>query len=339
MKKIVGIIAAVAMATSVFAADVAARVKVGNKLFNSADKTVLTTPASDGWDVNNTFFKFSTSSDNAGASMFVSKGADAQIYNLAVWFKPIDSLKITVGSNSIESIVNGTFAWWAKSARIEDKDGVRFEFTSDALTINFLSFANPLLSLDAEGYAKLGNFWLDGRYNLGDAGNIQLFVTKGADINAYGVGGWESAGLAIGVAYNNMPWQQTGYYADVLINLADAKEFEGVASQIGGQYCADGLALRLTNMIGFGTHYGAKDGDKYYFDYGFVAKASYAIDAYTPYLQVMGHEIMSKKCGLELGMDTSFGACAFNIAFSTTLDFNEGSKFTFEIPMHFDVQF
>ena len=338
MKKIVGIIGAAAvLASSIFAADVAARVKLGDDLFNS-DKKVLTAPASTGWDVNNTFFKLSVNTDNAGASMNVTN-EDANIKNLAVWFKPIDSLKITVGNNSIESFVNGTFAWWAKSARVEDKAGFRFEFNADALTLNFLSFGDALLNLNNKGYDIVGNFWVDGRYNLGDAGSIQVFVTKGADINAYGVGGWEQAGLAFGAAYNHMGWQQTGFYADAFINLANAKEFEGVGSQIGGQYCADGLALRLTNMIAFGTHYGAKDGDSYFFDYGFVAKASYAIDAYTPYIQVMGHEIMNKKCGLEIGLDTSFGACAFNINFQTTLDFNEGSKFSFKVPMSFDVQF
>jgi hypothetical protein len=337
MKKIVGIIAALAMAGAVFAADVAARVKLGTDFINS-DKKVLTAPASTGWDVNNTFFKFSTNAEGAGASLEVTREA-GEIEHLAVWFRPLDNLKITVGNNGIESIANGTFAWWHKSARFENKAGVRFEVSMDDLSFNFLSLGGALFDFNADGYAKVGDFWFDVRYNLGDAGNTQFFVTKGADINAYGVGGWEQAGLAIGAAYTHMPWQQTGFYADVLVNLANAKEFEGVASQIGGQFVSGDLALRLTNMIGFGTHYGAKDGDKYFFDYGFVAKASYAIDSVTPYVQILGNEIMGKKCGLEIGLDKSFGIVAFNTSFQTTLDFNEGSSFTWKIPMSFDVQF
>ena len=341
MKKIVGIIGAAAvLASSIFAADVAGQLKLGAKLYDSESKSILTTPASSGWDDNNTYFKLSATTDIAGAEMHFS-AEDATYYNYSLWFKPIDALKVTAGNVSVSSIAKGTFAWWATTAKFESSfgegkkcDGFKFDITVDNLSFTFLSAKTALLNFSNEGYAVLGDFWLDGKFGLGDYGTIQVAATKGATINAYGVGGWETAGLAFLVAYDHMPWQQTGFYADVLVNLADAKAFEGVSSQIGGQYVADGLAIRLTNMIAFGQHYG--DGENH-FDYGFVAKASYAIDAFTPYIQLLGNEIMDKKCGLEVGCDTNVGACAINVAFTTTLNFNEGSTFSFAIPVYLSV--
>jgi len=201
-------------------------------------------------------------------------------------------------------------------------------------TFTFLTAKSPLLDFSKEGYAMVGNFWLEGNFNLGDIGTIQAVVTKGADINAYGVGAWEQAGLAFMVAYNKMPWQQTGFYADVLVNLKDAKEFEGVSSQIGGQYVSDGLALRLTNMISYGEHYG---NGKDQFDYGFVAQASYSIDAFQPYLKVMGHEIMNKKIEIDAGTLWNIGSCQVEAYVSVPVTFGDSSTVGFSIPVSFKV--
>ena len=340
MKKIVAGLAALAMAASVFAVDVTAQLKMESDIFDSTSKSVLTTPVSTGWDGNNTYLKFSASGDKSGAqfSLNGADGEDIDFLNYSLWFKPVDALKITIGNAPVgASIAQGTFAWWAVSARLnndEDAYGVRFDLTFDALSFAFYSAKSALLNFSNSGYAVLGDFWFEGKYNLGDAGTIQGFVTKGANINAYGVGGWETTGLAFGVAYNNMPWQQTGYYADVVANLDSNFKFEGVASQIGGQYCTNGLALRLTNMIAYGSHYGSADK---YFDYGFAFKASYAIDAWTPWIQLVGNEILDKKLGLSAGVDTKVGSVDISIAFESALDFNSGSTFSFKLPVYFTV--
>ncbi len=340
MKKIVGILTAAALATSVFAVDVAAQLKMGTTLFDKDTKAILTSPESSGWDDNNTFFKLSASTEKAGAEMHFS-AKDVTFYNYSLWFKPVDALKVTVGNVNVLSAARGTFAWWATTAKFESDfgagktaNGILFDIAAGANSFKFLTVNNALLDFSKEGYAMVGDFWLEGNFNLGDIGSIQAVVTKGAAINAYGVGGWENAGLAFMVAYNHMPWQQTGFYADVLVNLADAKEFEGVSSQIGGQYVANGLALRLTNMIAFGQHYGDKTN---HFDYGFVAQASYAIDAFTPYLKVMGHEILNNKVEIDVGTTWAIGACEVEAYVALPISFGATSSVGFKVPVTFKV--
>ena len=343
MKKIVAGLAALAMAASVFAADVTGQLKLGTKIFDSTTKTVLDTPASSGWDNNNTFFKISAAGDKSGAEFRLTNpevfatGLNAPFYGLSLWIKPIDALKITIGDTAVNSNAFGTFAWWAKAIKFEsditksEVTAIRCDLTLDNLSLIFLSANTPLLDFSKSGYAVLGDFWLEGSYNLGNAGTIQAIITKGADLNAYGIGGWgKTAGLAFAASYNKMPWQQTGFYADAIINLTTAFKFDEVTSQFGGQYCANGLALRLTNVLSYGDKYGTKK-----FDYGFAAQASYAIDAWTPYLKLVGNEIMDKKLTVDLGVTTTVGSCEIEAYIDLPLDFNKGSTFSVNIPLTF----
>ncbi len=91
-------VAAVAMATSMFAADVAAQLFMGVNLFDSAKKVVLDDPTIT-YDINDTYYKFSVSGDKAGAA-FVLAGTnedkdngvkysdEAKFQNVALWFAP-----------------------------------------------------------------------------------------------------------------------------------------------------------------------------------------------------------------------------------------------------------
>lgn len=337
--------AVAAMATSMFAADVTAQVKLSTKLFD--DKKVLTTPESAGWDDNNTYMKMSVASDNVGAEIHLSK-EDVSLYGLSLWFKPVDTVKVTVGNNTAGTITKGTFAWWAQSAKIENQMGIKAEVNVGSLGLEFLVADNKstdekeaFLNFNKSGYDMLSPFWLAGKYSLGSAGTIQAFVTKGAEINAYGVGGWKNSmndcALAFGVAYDHMPWQQTGFYGDVLVNFAkdgNGLKFDEVAGQIGGQYCANGLAVRLVGLYAYGNKYGTTK-----FDAGFVAKASYAIDAYTPYLQLLGNGIMDKSLTAEIGVDFNVGSCAINAAVNIPMSFDKMGETKVTVPVSFTVAF
>ena len=197
------------------------------------------------------------------------------------------------------------------------------------------------LDFNKSGYDMLSPFWLAGKYSLGSAGTIQAFVTKGAEINAYGVGGWKNSmndcALAFGAAYDHMPWQQTGFYGDVLVNFAkdgNGLKFDEVGGQIGGQYCANGLAVRLVGLYAYGNKYGTTK-----FDAGFVAKASYAIDAFTPFLQLFGNGIMDKSLTAEIGVDFNVGSCAINAAVNIPMSFDKMGETKVTVPVSFGVAF
>ena len=333
MKKIVSILAVAALATSVFAADVAAQFKVGTNLY--ANKAVLTSPASSGWDDNNTFFKLTGNLDAAGAEIHVSD-VDATLYGISLWFSPIENLKVTVGNNTVGTIEKGTFAWWAQSVKLENVNGIKVNYNIGDLGLEFLSANNALLDFNNSGYDVVGDFWLAATYGLGDAGTIQAFVSKGATINAYGVGGWGTeCGLVVGAAYDHMPWQQTGFYGDVFVNFKNDFSFQEVAGQFGGQYAADGLALRLTNMVAFGEKYGTPNT----FSYGFAAKAEYALGDYTPYLQLLGNDIMDSKLQAVLGCVTNMGGCEVEAMVQCDMNFSDMSATTVSVPVTFKVAF
>ena len=81
MKKIVMGIAAVAMAASMFAADVSGRVKMNTKVFATDTKTVISRPASMGWNEDNTFLKFAASTENSGAELWL-QSEDAKFLSI-----------------------------------------------------------------------------------------------------------------------------------------------------------------------------------------------------------------------------------------------------------------
>ena len=333
MKKIVTLMTVAAIATSLFAADVSAQLKLGTNLWSN--KAVLTTPASSGWDTNNTYYKLSVNGDKSGAEYCIWD-EDAKFHGLSLWFKPVDSLKVTVGNNTSASMTKGTFAWWANTAKLENVMGIKLNADVAGVALEFLSANNALLDTSKSGYDMVGNFWAGATYGMGDAGTIQVYATKGADINAYGVGGWMKVdGLGIGLAYDHMPWQQTGFYADVIGCFNPDFSFKEVAGQVGGQYSANGLAARLTVPVAYGHKYGAADAT---FSYGAVAQVSYAIEAYTPYLKVMAHEIMDKKLEADLGVTTSIGACELETWVQINMNF-AASTTTVAVPVTFKVSF
>ena len=119
MKKIVGILAAAAIATSVFAADVSASTKIGGKVFGYAnehpgkvdDEDViipstfsLFKEGNDSHDYAQPNMTFSVSEDNVGATVkLTTDGANhgVSITTQTIWFKPVDAFKVTVGNYDV----------------------------------------------------------------------------------------------------------------------------------------------------------------------------------------------------------------------------------------------
>lgn len=337
MKKIVMGIAAVAMAASMFAADVSAKLKLGTSLWES--NKVLTTPTSTGWDVNNTFFKLAASGDNSGVE-FCLFDEDAKFHGLSMWFKPTDSLKITVGNMTVGTITKGTFAYWAQSVKQENEMGVKLDASFGDFSLEVASLHKGLLDTKAKGLDMIGNFWIGGTYAMGNAGTIQGFITKGALLNAYGVGGWKNDSTntedyyTMGLAYDHQPWEQTGFFADAYVNFTGSKfEFDQFGTQIGGQFVNDGLALRMVNIVTYGNRYGTPKT----LDYGCAAQASYAIDAWTPYVKVIYSGIKAKKVEIETGVDTTVGGVAINANVDVVAE--NGKDVAVKVPVSFTYAF
>jgi len=171
MKKIVGILAAAAVfATSVFAADISAKVELDGKLFNydGATKTVsalnVDKPADQHW---NAVFSASVSGDNAGASFVVMSGntisggtqvitgdiADPSTLgaqglfgwnngkilagkNWQIWMSPVDGLKFTIGANAAN--LNQEQITWSGTTLKTEADGFGVSYSVAGLSFDLL---------------------------------------------------------------------------------------------------------------------------------------------------------------------------------------------------------
>ena len=160
MKKIVGLLTAAAvLATSVFAADVAAKVRVGGNIFKYTTGGDIEKGKLKGAPVNKDgdeagafsifnadtishtydapFATLSTSTDEAGATVkFVGDENGVKVGDVQVWFKPIDVLKIQAGSHDI-AMNKETIDWTEHhSKQAYGTYGYSLGFAQDAISAN-----------------------------------------------------------------------------------------------------------------------------------------------------------------------------------------------------------
>ena len=332
MKKIVAGLAALAMAASVFAVDVASMIQIDGDLMNYGSKTFkfLMAKEYDPSGDSDYLWKLSASGDKSGAEIW-SWNLDASVSSKKVWFKPADWLKVTVGNVGGQSVANPQFGWWAQTAN-NYAYGYQAELTFGAFSSKIAlepGAAKYFFDSSATGFAKIGGFWIDAIYDIGGmAGKVQFVATRDGTIGAHGFSNWATSPLAIGLAWTDMGYNQTGAYADVFVSFkgTDKLSFQGVDSQIGGQWLSNGIALRLTNLIQY------RDA----FKYGFEFKGSYALDSgWTPYVQIDGYSIMDKKMEVDLGISGSVGSCTVAAWLALPFTFDSSYSFSFSVPLQF----
>jgi hypothetical protein len=181
MKKIVGILAAAAIATSVFAADVSAATKIGGKLFHyDADKTIgLLTENNDSHDYAQPNITFSVSDEKAGATVKLTTDGgtkEVKMTTQTIWFKPVDMLKITAGTFDIA--LNKETIDYTES--VTGLGGNGFLATVDVsgftLDVGFEANGKDWLSKkDGADDPTINKFFIKGAYSA-DFGNIGAYV-------------------------------------------------------------------------------------------------------------------------------------------------------------------
>jgi len=213
MKKIVGILAAAALiATSVFAADVSAQVRIAGDIFAYDGTTIKTdkdgkktaagsfkmlraaTQSQPYWTP---YITLSTSTDEAGASVLFTTGGDGTtdigIERSNVWFKPLDFLTIKAGFQEY-NMNQETIDWTTISANHADSFGYGILYAQDAIAVNaFLGTGNNgwLFQDAVAGYgttedpavAQVKDIYVNGSYEA-DFGKISAmfeFQGKGGE--------------------------------------------------------------------------------------------------------------------------------------------------------------
>lgn len=341
MKKIVTILAAAMLATSVFAADVAAQVKITGNVFNydGTDFKLFQANEYSPSDDSNIMWKMSVAGDKAGADIW-AWSKDGNTTAQYVWFKPVDSLKLTVGNINIERLFRPQFGWWAATTKFDMGDtglyGYGIDYKNGALKLQFAmapGAGNYFFDFSKEGYAAIGNFWFLAQYAF-DFATFELYATKGGRVQPHGFfeGSWTGEDLAIGLSGGTWNYMQNCYFADFAVafaKTADAFDFKKLVGTVYGQYFINGIGLQLINVVEY-------EAEK--FVYGFEFRGTYALDGFTPFIQIDGYNVMAEayKVEVQLGTSLNVGACKIDTWLSVPI---QSGDFTISMPIKFDIAF
>ena len=349
MKKIVGILAAAAvLATSVFAAEVSAGVRLAGSLFNY-----------DGTDVSalkltheNQFYHapiaFSISDDKAGGTLKLTdkargngdddiddqlakkaepaKASQALVTSSAwqIWFKPVDALKLTFGCYK-NTLNQESIGWYRSDSGIGDDGGAQGSYVAtiapvDGVSVDLLfgnTFGSPWFNGADNSVAEFGLMF---KYSA-DFGTIgALFDAKDTfkDLKF----GASFAGSADAISY----WINVlGYYKE---------EFTKVRAELFGAYSQDALSLKL--FVPFNFNVGAT-GANAQIDLGAVFRLDYAMDSITVYLEAADNDFLADDFSMSIkpGIKANVGCCAIDLG----VNIGASSKVTIDVPLELKVTF
>ena len=365
MKKIVGILAVAAvLATSVFAADVSAKVKLDGKLVQydgvkekdgfSAIMSQHNTDES--W---NPVISMSVSGDNYGASVGIYVGkwdygtvkVDGKEYPLNwqgwnhgyglgarewnIWFKPIDVLKIQVGrineSANQESIDYDTRLW-----NYDTDWGYKLDF-------NFSGF-----EFNVGFHQGQGEFWFSQDPN-GDANikGLSVFAGYSADfgrIIAFADFKDTFRNITAGLGYSNN-FGDIRIFADAALLYAGVKGggegAVGAGVDFDFKWAKDALYFEAyARFVEANFKMLGKEGDAGYLY--FKTKFSYKLDPCTLFVYFKDENFMAKKFAatIKAGAEGSVGAASWKVY--AQIDTGKGDnadKINFAIPVEFAVAF
>ena len=366
MKKIVGIIAALAMATAVFAADVSAKVVLEGNLFKyNADKSMsamdIDKPAAQHW---NGVFSLSVNNDNAGASFAVMSGEnvseqmahnfgwwnDGKVLaakNWQIWMVPTDGLKLIFGNNAFK--MNEEHIRWSKSDSGADGDGYSLNFSNDGLSIDFAilpGLGTAWMSKADGGDAVIGKTAFKLGYSA-DFGSIgALFV---ADASADKDGKMKSFNnLKFGAGYSNN-FDGIQFFTNILGYMNN--DFQKLRAEFYAAGNADAFGWSVFPVV---EYYAAEGANPHKNDKGkndgpvevfLIAKGTYALDGCQAYFEFADLQGLlhfgkdanawdgSNKANFKLGATGNVGGAGWDVAAQIII----GEKVDFSIPVSFNL--
>ena len=344
MKKIVGIIAALAMAGAVFAVDFSAGFQLKADLFHY-DGATEGVSAMKLWNENTKDdkpFIFSLNSDRVGATFKFYDGAKGKLgsaleshaYN--IWFKPFDAVKIDLGSQDI-ALNKEHVTWWkgniigGKMTSFFDTSwgsgigdwGYKATFNSDGFTV-----AAALLSADNTAWMSKAK---DGDVAIGETVLYAGYAADFGNVNFVLDAKNTFKNLKIAAGYN-------GSFGDVSI-FTDVMFWKWEDKQ--NILSVDFDARTSIDSIGLEAYFnwGAplKDMSSDNMRLACYAKASYGIAGGSLFLKFEDDNLMAKKFAADFtfGYDGNLGAMSYEVAAAI----NVANKTSFSIPCYFRIGF
>ena len=379
MKKIVGIIAVAAMiASTVFAADVSAATKLQGTVFSydNAKTFGLFAQANDSHDYANPNISFSISDDKAGATIKLTTDGkeDTEVIRQTtqtIWFKPLDALKISVGS--FDQALNKEQIKWTESAANLGGNGLLLSVNVEGFGLDFgleecdgdpVSYkqgpaAYWFLKKDGVDDASIKPFFIKASY-AADFGNIAGFVDfnhlsrsrpyAGHDyLFNYGLDAAKGqtytpktgavTDIFFGAGYSgsfsgiNMFVNALGYMAD---------KFEWVRPEIYVAGSADAFSYKLfaAPTLFMDSDWLDRTGRKNA-DLQILAYVQYALDAATVYFRFDDVNVLAENFTSEIrfGAQGSVGAMGYNAWLQINTGTGDGSKVDIALPFELTMSF
>lgn len=328
MKKIVGILAAAAMAGSLFAVDMSAALKFNGSIFNSADKTVMSLEQPKAQKGHGqTGIDLTVSADKAGATLILgngySGGNSVNYEGFKMWVQPADFLKINLGE--LDYCLNKESIDYAGCINGAGSQGFAFDITPvDGLTIN--AVLNP-------GYAA----WMTD----GNVGNTAVYAKYATGAGTFGAAWIMKAGY---VDDDDNPATPKVYVKEGnTVSASYSNNFSGVDMFADFAYGIDAEAINADLFVK-----GNADAFGYavYVDFGYVAdtaslgakgKFTYNMGSCTPYVYVKCANVMADSFAMTLkpGVNFNIGAAGVEIA----ADVSIGSTTSVNVPFGISLNF
>ena len=363
MKKIVGILAAAAVATSVFAADVSAATKIKGTLFSyDAAKTLaLFTEVNDSHDYANPNITFSISDDKAGATIkLTTDGKDEAVKQTTqtIWFKPVDALKITVGNYDVA--LNKEQIDWTESVTDLGGNGYLLSVNVEGFGLDFgLSQADGesafWLSKADGADPKISSFFVKAGYSA-DFGNIGAYVEFNRNASGrrkyafhddlFGTnpdhgGTWFATkdgaikDIHFGAGYSNN-FNGINMFVNVAGFMADKFEWIRPELYAAGSVEDFGYAAFVAPVIFTNSDYDIDPACE------LTVKLTYKIDSITPYVYFNDKDLLADDfvSTIKIGATGSVGAMGYNVW--AQIDTGAGDtkdKVAFSVPVEFTVSF
>ncbi len=339
MKKIVMGIAALACAASMFAVDISSTMKMNATIAGKAGDDVEFFKVNSQDQKDDDALIFSANTEKSGANFQFWYNYDAtdnanaiNFRKVSLWFKPLDTLKVTIGDVKLEPAYKEHIFWWhgvygeqpgtwgAFGGEYIAGAGVKAEFNPIAnlgLTFAFMPGINkPWLATTKD--FKVENFGITAKYS-----NVADMPLSIAGAFAYCNEGKKIIG--IGADYGN-EWG-AGFYGFLNVNINLNKDgLYAISFDNSEKFVMDALTLQAHLPVSI-----FKAGDDMKLGMHATVKATYAMDGFSPYI-LISNEPDGDNAGSWIFDDTF----AFSMTFKPGVTFNVGTC-GFDVAARIDV--
>jgi len=332
MKKIVGILAAAAIAASVFAADVSAGVRLEGSLFNYAGGNVSALTLKHNNQYYHAPIAFSISGEKAGGTLKLTdldanngdKTAPVVSSAWQIWIKPIDVLKLTVGC--YKNVLNQeTIGWYRSASSIGNDDGTLGSWVVGLTPVDGLS-------IDLLFAKKFGEAW----FANNAVGELGLIFKYSADFGTIGVlfdANDNFKSLKFGASFAGSA-DSFSYFINAL-GFYGNSAFEKVRVELFGAFSQDALSVKL--FVPADIKLGNTNDVMAMLDIGAVFRLDYALDNCTLFVEIADDDFLTNAFSMSIypGIKTNVGACAIELG----VKLGASSAFSVDVPVSFQVAF